>query len=72
MAGAPRPLLWMPLQVSLGVEDVGKPSVTFRMTNMEKTTSTNALQTTIDALAMILVLGKSLGRGSSGLILQPR
>jgi hypothetical protein len=69
---APPRLLLGAAQLKLGVEDVGKPSVTFRMTNMEKTTSTNALQTTIDALAMILVLGKSLGRGSSGLILEPR
>jgi hypothetical protein len=59
-------------QLKLNVEDVGKASVTFRTRNVEKTTSAFALQATIDALAVILVLAKSLGRGSSGLILQPR
>jgi hypothetical protein len=71
MAAPRRLLLDAALQKS-GVEDVGRASVIFRTRNVEKTTSTFALQKTIDALAMILVLGKSLGRGSSGLILQPR
>jgi len=39
---------------------------------VEKTTSKNALQTTIDALEMFLVLDKSRGRQASGFFLQLR
>ena len=35
------------LQLNIGVEDVGKPTLNFRWRNVEKTASTIALQSTI-------------------------
>jgi hypothetical protein len=54
------------------VEDVGKPSLAFRTRTVEKTASTDALQRTIDASAMMLVLAKSPSRKAPGHILQLR